>query len=243
MPTLLVLGGNSEIAKAVASRYAENGYDIQLAGRQPERFSDFASDLAIRHSVTATVHELDVLNIKNQQQFFQHLPAKPDVLFCAIGLLGNQVKAQSDHLEGIRIIDSNFTALTGLLEIAAERFIEIGQGAIIVVSSVAGERGRQSNYFYGAAKAGLSAYLAGLRQRLTKNGIQVLTIKPGFVQTRMLKGMQTPAFLTIEPMHLAQSIFKAHHYGRNVVYSQSAWRIIMSIIKTIPESLFKRLSL
>jgi Short-chain dehydrogenases of various substrate specificities len=126
--------------------------------------------------------------------------------------------------------------LTGLI---AERFAARGSGTIIGISSVAGERGRASNYVYGSAKAGYTAFLSGLRNRLSKTGVHVMTVLPGFVRTRMTAGMDLPARLTAEPAAVAEAIFRAAGKQRDVIYVKPVWRLVMAIIRAIPEGIFK----
>jgi len=131
-----------------------------------------------------------------------------------------------------------------LFLLAGARFLGGGrQGCIIGISSVAGDRGRGSNFVYGSAKAGLTAFLSGLRNRLSRTGIHVMTVKPGFVATSMTAGMKLPPLLTAKPDEVARAILKAHRARRNIVYVKPVWRLIMTIIAMIPEPIFKRLSL
>jgi hypothetical protein len=139
---------------------------------------------------------------------------------------------------------TNFEGPALLLGLLAERFAARGSGTIVGVSSVAGDRGRASNYLYGAAKAGFTAFLSGLRNRLAPVGIRVVTIKPGFVRTQMTAGMKLPPLLTAEPDEVGRAIFKAAEKGGgDVVYVRPIWRIVMLVIGLIPERVFKRLRL
>ena len=139
---------------------------------------------------------------------------------------------------------TNYIGCASILEEAARKMLEKGKGTIIGVSSVAGDRGRASNYYYGSAKAGFTAYLSGLRNRLCKQGIHVCTVKPGFVYTAMTEGMKLNPLLTAKPEKVAKDIYKkAYQRQRNVVYTKWFWRWIMRIITSIPEFIFKKLSL
>ena len=138
-------------------------------------------------------------------------------------------------------MDANFTGAVSILNIAANDMVEKKSGTIVGISSVAGERGRMSNYIYGSAKAGFTAYLSGLRNRLQKVGVHVLTVKPGFVQTKMTEGLPLPKPLTALPEQVAKGIIKAVKKGTNEVYILGIWRLIMLIIRTIPEFVFKKL--
>ena len=142
------------------------------------------------------------------------------------------------------VLRTNFEGQALLLNLFAERFLARRSGTLVVVSSVAGDRGRASNYVYGAAKAGFTAFLSGLRNRLAPAGIRVVTVKPGFVRTRMTAGMKLPPLLTAEPEEVGDAIFKAAETGRgDVVYVRGIWRIVMTVIAMIPEPVFKRLRL
>src|SRR5580704_5565034 len=180
MPTLLVLGATSDIAVSIARKFAASGYDIQLAARNAGRLLPLQSDLAIRHPVTCTLHEFDAALPATHEAFYTSLPVRPDVTICVFGYLGDQQLAESDWAECERILQVNYVGAVSILNLIANDYAAKGSGIIIGISSVAGERGRQSNYFYGSAKAGFTAYLSGLRNRLFHRGVHVLTIQPGF---------------------------------------------------------------
>ena len=161
-------------------------------------------------------------------------------MLCTVGLLGDQVAAERDPVLAERILRTNFTAPALLLGELADRMAGRGSGTLIGVSSVAGERGRASNYVYGAAKAGFTAFLSGLRARMVRHGVRVVTVKPGFVRTRMTEGMKLPGPLTAEADEAAAAILKAVGKGRDVVYIRPVWRLIMLVIRMLPEAVFKR---
>ncbi|MCI5178285.1 MAG: SDR family NAD(P)-dependent oxidoreductase [Candidatus Electrothrix sp. AW3_4] len=156
---------------------------------------------------------------------------------------GTSGKAQSSFSEAQQIIDTNYTGIVSLLNIIADDFEQRKTGFIVGISSVAGDRGRASNYVYGSAKAAFTAYLAGLRNRLHETGVQVLTVKPGFVATKMTAGMDLPARLTAQPEEVAEDIYTAQQKGKNVLYTKWMWKWVMMVIKSIPEWKFKRLNL
>jgi decaprenylphospho-beta-D-erythro-pentofuranosid-2-ulose 2-reductase len=161
---------------------------------------------------------------------------------CVIGLLGVQTQAETDIAHASAIMRSNFEGPALLLGMFAERVAERGTGTIVGVSSVAGERGRATNYVYGSAKAGLTAFLSGLRNRFGKTKLRVVTVQPGFVRTRMTKGMALPGLLTAEPEEVAEAIYPAVAVRpRNIIYVKPIWLMIMTIIKAIPEPVFKKL--
>ncbi len=244
MKNVLILGATSDIAQALAHEYAAQGFAVTLAARQAERLKETAADLEIRHNVRVTTAEFDALAYDSHAAFYEELPTKPDVAICVFGYLGDQAQAQADFGEARKIIDTNYTGAVSILEIIAADFEQRRGGTIIGISSVAGDRGRQSNYIYGSAKAALATYLSGLKNRLAKAGVQVLTVKPGFVRTKMTAGMPLPAPVTAQPAQVAGDVFRAYQKNSDrVVYTLWMWRYIMFIIRAIPEPIFKRLSL
>jgi hypothetical protein len=160
-----------------------------------------------------------------------------------VGYLGSQYSAQSNFSETKKIIDTNYTGIVSFLNVVADNFEMRGSGFIVGVTSVAGDRGRKSNYIYGSSKAALSAYLSGLRNRLSSANVQVLTVKPGFVFTKMTTGIDLPGALTIQPDDVARAILKAQKRNRNVIYVHWIWRWITLVINSIPEFIFKKTSI
>jgi short-subunit dehydrogenase len=243
MTHALILGANSDIAKALAYKFAGEGFSLTLAARNATRLEETATDIRIRYNVQAETAEFDALDYAGHAAFYAGLPVKPDVAICVFGYLGDQQKAQSDLAEAQKIIDSNYTGAVSILNIIANDFAGRHSGAIIGFSSVAGDRGRASNYLYGSAKAALTAYLSGLRNRLVKTGVHVITVKPGFVRTKMTAGLPLPAPITAKPNQVANDVFKAYRKQANVVYTLWMWHPIMMLIRHLPEPIFKRLSL
>lgn len=243
MKQLLILGATSDIARAVAYKYAGEGYNLALAARNPERLADLATDLEIRHQVKVEPVAFDALAYESHVTFYEGLAHKPDVVVCVFGYLGDQKKAQVDFAEAKQIIDSNYTGAVSILNIIANDFERRRAGTIIGISSVAGDRGRGSNYLYGSAKAALTAYLSGLRNRLAKANVHVITVKPGFVRTKMTANLPLPGPVTARPEQVANDIFKADRTKRHQIYSLWVWQYLMLIIRLIPEPIFKRLNL
>ena len=243
MSYILIVGASSDIAKAVAREYAKNGYDLYLAGRDIDRLKDFKRDVEVRTQRDIRLLELDILDFDTHKSFYDSLEPKPLGVISAVGYLGNQKKAQRDFKEAKKIIDTNYTGVVSLFNIIANDFESRRSGFIVGISSVAGDRGRKSNYIYGSAKAGLSAYLSGLRNRLYESQVQVLTVKPGFVATKMTEGMDLPPKLTATPKEVAKDIFDAQQSGKDVIYTKWFWRYIMMIIRFIPEWKFKKMSI
>ncbi len=240
---ILVLGARSDIGISIARCFAMQGFDVQLAARRAAELEKTAKDIAIRSQQDVTLHEFDVLDYASHDNFIAGLPVLPNIVVSVIGLLGEQQSAQQNWQQAKLIIDSNYSGPVSILNRFANLFEQRNSGCIIGVSSVAGDRGRQSNYIYGSAKAGLSEYLSGLRNRLHKSGVQVITVKPGFVKTAMTASMELPDKLTALPEQVAADVFAAFTHHKNIIYSRWFWRWIMLIIKMLPENLFKRLNL
>ena len=241
---LLVLGANSDLAYAVSKEFAKREKaQCYLASRNMELLEKKANDLVSRYQVKATPVFFDAIDYDSHQKFYENLPHKPDGVVLAFGELGDQHKAENDFMTAKRIIETNFLGAVSVLDIIAADFERRGHGFIVGISSVAGERGRKSNYVYGSAKAALTAYLSGLRNRLSKRNVKVITVLPGFLKTKMTENMDLPEKLTAEPDEAAQTIYQAVKKGKNIIYIKGIWRLIMLIIRNIPEPIFKRLSL
>jgi decaprenylphospho-beta-D-erythro-pentofuranosid-2-ulose 2-reductase len=242
-PSVLILGARSDIGRPLARIYAQDGYDVILAARNAEKLAADACDIGIRSGRDARVREFDVLDTDAHGRFVGSFEELPDTVISLIGLMTSQTDAQIDFAAADLMIRSNYLGLVSILGEIANRMEERGSGTIIGVSSVAGDRGRASNYLYGSAKAGFTAFLSGLRNRLSAKGVSVITVKPGFVRTRMTEGMSLPAALTADPDELARAIRRAHKRKRLVVYHRPIWRLIMLIIRSMPEHLFARLKI
>lgn len=243
MASILILGAGSDMARSTARCYALAGFDIYLALRRPENVADDINDLNIRYRIKTEAFKFDVTDFSSHHDFYNSLNPKPDGVICFVGCLGNQEKAEKDFGETRKIIETNFLGCVSILDAAAGDFESRKEGFIVGVSSVAGDRGRQSNYVYGSAKAGFTAYLSGLRSRLHKSGVRVLTVKPGFVLTKMTEKMNLPQNLTATPEEVAESIFRAQKKGIDVIYVKWFWKFIMAGVTRIPERVFKRLNL
>ncbi|MEK9280682.1 MULTISPECIES: SDR family oxidoreductase [unclassified Bradyrhizobium] len=239
--TVLVLGGSSDIARATARAFAKAGYDVQLAGRDAAVLEPDAADLRARYNVEASRWTFDVLDTASFETFASGLPALPDVVISIVGLLGAQESAQSDLEHATTIMRSNYEGPALILGLFAEKFLARGYGTIVGVSSVAGDRGRASNYVYGSAKAGFSAFLSGLRARASRGGVHIVTVKPGFVRTKMTEGMKLIGPLTVEAQVVGDAILNAVQRRTDVVYVSGKWRLVMLIIKALPEAIFKKL--
>jgi short-subunit dehydrogenase len=239
--SVLVLGGSSDIGRATARAFAKAGYDVALAGRDVAVLEPDAVDLRARYAIEASTHQLDVLDTASFEGFVAGLPTLPDVVISIIGLLGVQQDAERDLAHATTIMRSNYEGPALILGLLAEKFLGRGSGTVVGVSSVAGDRGRASNYVYGSAKAGFSAFLSGLRARASRGGVHVVTVKPGFVRTKMTEGMKLIGPLTVEAAVVGDAILAAVENKRDVVYVSGLWRLVMLIIKTLPEAVFKKL--
>lgn len=242
-PLALILAVTSDIGRATAHACARAGHDLVVTARDHPRLAAEVADLEQRYPVAVQGMVLDVLDRDQHRQLLEQLPRPPDLCVCAIGLMPPQEQAEADPELADRILRTNFIAPALLLENLAERCRARGSGTLVGISSVAGDRGRQSNYIYGSAKAGFTAYLSGLRGRMHGHGVAIITVKPGFVRTRMTDGIRLPGLLTAEPQQVARAILKAVKKGRQVIYVKALWRGIMFMIRALPERLFVRLNL
>jgi short-subunit dehydrogenase len=243
---VLIIGAASAIAEATARIYAERGDRLFLVARDAERLSVIAADLRVRGAAQVDVMAADMMDHGRHAEIVATATAalpELDTALLAYGVLPDQPDCQRNVTAALQSIDVNFVSVVSLLTPLANSFEKQGSGTIAVISSVAGDRGRQSNYVYGAAKSGLDAFLQGLRNRLCKSGVHVLTIKPGFVDSPMTAHIPERGFLWAQPGDIAQGIVKAVEKGRDVAYLPGFWALIMLIIRIIPERIFKRLSL
>ena len=240
---VLILGAASDMARAVARSFAARGCAIQLAAREPERLAADKADLETRYGVAVSLHAVDALDVASHARFVEGLPEVPAVAVCAIGLMGDQADNAADMGRAALVFRSNFEGPASLLGVLANAMEARGSGTLVGISSVAGERGRASNYVYGSAKAGFTAYLSGLRNRLATRGVHVVTVLPGFVATKMTEGMDLPPRLVAEPEEVARAIVAAVEKGHDVIHVRRIWWLVMAIIKAIPERIFKKTSI
>jgi decaprenylphospho-beta-D-erythro-pentofuranosid-2-ulose 2-reductase len=243
MPTVLILGATSDIAMAIAKKFASAQYDVQLAARNTDQLKPLQSDIHVRYNVTGTVHSFDALDFSSHQNFFDSLTPKPEVTICVFGAMEDEEKAFDNFDSTHRMIDTNYTGAVSILNIVAKYYISQKKGTIAGISSVAGERGRQSKLIYGSAKAAFSAYLAGLRNKLFKDNVHVVSVKPGFVYTKMTEELKLPKPLTAQPSEVADAVYAAVTKKKNTVYVKWMWRWIMLIIRNIPEFQFKKMNI
>lgn len=233
----LILGANSDIAKEIALHIHQKEKLI-LASRNTDALKVFVDN----YKINAEVVQFDANENISHADFFKRFQ-KVNTVICAFGLLGNQEKATKTFSEANKIINTNFVGAVSILDHYANLFENKKGGTIIGISSVAADRGRQSNYYYGAAKAGFESYLSGLRNRLYSSNVHVMTVKPGYVKTKMIAELKTSNFLTITPNRAAKRIIQASKNKRNIIYISWKWYWVMGIIKNIPEFIFKKLNL
>ncbi|ETX10989.1 short-chain dehydrogenase [Roseivivax halodurans JCM 10272] len=241
--TVLILGGRSEIGLAIGRVFAAEGHNLILAARDPESLEPERADIALRHDIEVKLTQFDVLDTESMHGFVEALDPAPEIVVSVIGLMGEQAENERDPIAATQVMRSNYEGPALILGLFAERMVAAKKGTIVGVSSVAGDRGRASNYVYGSAKAGFTAFLSGLRNRCARLGVQVVTVKPGFVATRMTEGMDLPAALTAAPEEVGQAVLRAVERGRDVVYVRPVWGLVMRIITAIPERFFKRTDL
>ncbi|WP_373046239.1 SDR family oxidoreductase [Vulgatibacter sp.] len=245
MKRVLILGATSAIAEETARLFASKGDRICLVGRRPERLAEIAADLRVRGAPQVETLVSDLNETERHGALIDGAAEALgglDTALLAHGTLGDQAASQADWTVAASEIHTNFLSAASLLTLLANRFEAQRHGAVAVISSVAGDRGRQSNYVYGAAKAGLTTFTDGVRNRLAPLGITVVTVKPGFVDTPMTAHLpKGPLF--VKPDVVARSIHRALAKGGNVLYTPWFWRFIMAIIKAVPEAIFKKLKL
>jgi decaprenylphospho-beta-D-erythro-pentofuranosid-2-ulose 2-reductase len=243
---VLVLGATSAIAIAYCRSLARQGASFILVGRRKDRLDSIAADLKARgaHRLVTLVSDLaSEGGHENSFRTFCEVLGMPDQVLITYGVLGDQTAAEADPDLTRRIIDINFTSVAVWLQLAAKYLPRDRPRSIVVVGSVAGDRGRRSNYVYGAAKAGLAAFTEGLAHRVHGTNLHVLLVKPGLVDTPMTVGMPKGKLLWASPEQVAKTIEKALRRGRIVAYAPGFWRPVMTIIRLLPKNIFLRTKL
>lgn len=246
MANVVIFGGSSAIAIGAARRWAEKGAAICLVGRDREKLEIVADDLRVRGSSRCSVVVGDLSVIGAHAELWQRCQGEfsegIDIVLVAYGSLPDHALVMYDVEAACEAFEVNMVSVIALLTRIADTFEHARRGTIAVITSVAGDRGRQSNYVYGAAKGGLGIFLGGLRNRLTAHGVQVVTIKPGFVDTPMTAHLKKgPLFASADKV--GAGIVHAIERGRDEVYLPWFWCPIMAVIRAIPECIFKRLKL
>jgi len=245
MKKILIIGATSAIAEATARLWAAQGHSLYLMGRNAERLGGIAADLKVRGAESTQFAMLDVNDFPHDAAVLDaaiDALGGIDIVLIAHGTLGNQKACEQDFAATLQELHTNAICVISMLTHLANRFEAQRYGSIVVISSVAGDRGRQSNYVYGTAKGAVTIFMQGLRQRLHKSGVQVLTVKPGFVDTPMTAEFKK-GLLWAKPEAIARSICAGVEKKRDVVYAPWFWMGIMAVIKLIPECVFKHLKL
>ena len=242
---ILIIGATSAIAHETAKLFANEGASFFLVARTAEKLAAVKADLLVRNARQVETSLLDLTAVDRYQELIDNAVetfGELDTILIAHGSLGDQQACEQNVTKTLAEFNTNCTSVIALLTIAANYFERKKRGCIAVIGSVAGDRGKKSNYIYGAAKAAVAVFLQGLRNRLSKAGVNVITIKPGFVDTPMTASMPKNA-LFAQPQRVAQEIHRAIKQSKEVAYTPWFWRPIMFAIKCIPEFVFKRMNL
>lgn len=241
---MIVLGATSSIAMATMRLYAKRGAHLYLVARSEEKLSLVAADVQVRGAAAVHTCVVDLDKTEYHPAFLQDAHEKLqgiDVALIAYGVLGDQAAAEQDYRVAEQVMRTNFLSAVSLVTWLANYFASRKSGTIAAISSVAGDRGRKTNYVYGTSKAALSVFLQGVRNRVDRLGVNVITIKPGFVATPMTAHLPG-GILFATPEKIASGIARAIDRRRDVVYLPGFWRWIMAVLRAVPESVFKRLN-
>lgn len=246
MKRVLIIGATSAIASACARIWAEEGSQFFLVGRNAEKLEQCAADLTARGATAVNVHCMDATDFAAHGAMLESCTAmmrQIDIALIAHGTLPDQKACEQDVGTALAELANNGTSVIALLTLLANQFETQRCGTLAVISSVAGDRGRPSNYLYGTAKAAVSTFCEGLRARMFKVGVHVITIKPGFVDTPMTQGLALPTALVAKPEQVAKLIVEGINKKKNTIYVPGFWRFIMMIIRSIPVVIFKRINI
>jgi short-subunit dehydrogenase len=242
---IAILGAASAIAEAAARLWAAGGARLALVGRDADRLRVIAADLRARGAAMAEPVAADcaVSNADAEFERIAELLGGLDIVLLAYGVLGDQARLERDPAAAAALLQTNFVSAAAWCLAAANRFERQRSGSLVVIGSVAGDRGRASNYVYGASKAGLGVLVEGIAHRLAKSGARAILIKPGFVDTPMTAHMPGKGFLWAQPGTVAETIVKAADRGGPVVYAPFFWRPIMSVVRNVPSRILHRTNL
>jgi len=234
MSLILIIGGNSDIGYASAKIFAKNKYDVHLVSRNIEQLNINKKEIVNLYNVKCKITCMDLLEQDQINKFFKENTVSPEVILIASGFL------QPEEKKIENIVRINYLAPLEFIEKSLEKYQsqEILK-TVIGISSVAGERGKKNNNIYSSAKSGFSCYLDGLRQKIYNKGIHVITVKPGWVNTKMTKGLNLPKFMTVNATYVGNKIFNSYKSKKNTLYVPGYWSIIMFVYKLVPEFIFK----
>ena len=242
--TWIILGASSSMARNFTRRLAEEGNSLILTGRDKDDLARLSADCLARGAAHCESFLIDARDAKSFTPIIKQAGLTEGILSCAmfIGSMPEQSDIDADPSLIDGVIADSFTGPARFLQLLAPLMEERGGGTIVGVGSVAGDRGHLGNYVYGAAKAGFATYLSGLRNRMGREGVHVMTVKPGPVDTAMTWGLGPQPFMTT-PEGVASDIFKGMRKKRNVVYTSGIWWLVMMVIRNIPEPIFKKMSI
>ena len=246
MKRILIIGATSAIAEACAREWAQGGAALFLVGRRQDALAQVAADLTARGATVAHCHLMDVNEHQSHADMLKvcaETLGQIDIALVAHGTLADQAACERDVELTLKEFTLNATSTISLLTLLAQQMVRQGRGALAVITSVAGERGRASNYVYGSAKAAVSVFCEGLRARTRRDGVQVVDVRPGFVATPMTEGIALPPFLVAEPAAVARRITAGIDRGSDVIYAPWYWSVIMAGIRSIPRIVFKRMTI
>lgn len=246
MKRILIIGATSAIATACTRLWAGQGARLFLVARDAEKLQALASDFSVRGAESVATFRMSAEDIPAHSAMLAaalRVLGQVDIALIAHGTLPDQRACEADASLALREFVTNGTSVIALLTVLANQFEQQGSGAIGVISSVAGDRGRPSNYVYGSAKAAVSTFCEGLRARLFKAGVSLTDIRPGFVATPMTQGLPLPALLVVQPEVVAGRIVTGIEHKVDVLYAPAFWRLLMLVIRNIPEAVFKRMKL
>ena len=243
--TWLILGPSSSAARAFAHRAAAGGARIILAGRDSEDLQAQANDLALRHDVPALVRDFDALDLASHPEFAVHCAAQSDGqlnIFAAVGVMPEQAAVDRDRALLRQTVDTNFTGLVSVLAAFTPALESQRGGTVMVMGSVAGDRGRPRNYLYGATKAALHTWLQGYAARLSRSGVRVVCVKAGVIDTAMTWALPRLPFMA-RPEQFAKSAWALAERGPQAAYVPRIWQLVMLVIRSVPTPIFNRLDL
>lgn len=246
MKRVIIVGATSAIAVACARRWAAQGCEFFLVARSAEKLGQVANDLRTRGAGKITIHTMDATDLEAHPTMLKHCldtMLRIDVVLVAYGTLPDQHTCERDVTTAMREFNNNGASVIALLGLLANWLEAQAHGVLAVISSVAGERGRPSNYLYGAAKAAISTFCEGLRGRLYRKGAHVVTIKPGFVDTPMTADLRLPRLLVATPDQVARRIVSGIERHVCTLYAPRYWALIMLLVRAIPQPIFRRLKL